>query len=215
MIAKFVAGPPYQSPGIGATMTWRFTPASRNYASVTGNITGEDYLALLMGEVSGNWTNTGAQLSKHTGPERGISVALPKLTTHAADGLIVPIEIQNAANKGIIAYQFDLKYDPSVIRPDAIPVDLRTTASRGLSAVVNAHEPGLLRVVVYGATTLDANGILLYLRFNAVGLPGAWSPITLEKIMFNEADFGTLVTDGQIRLSEAAAPLKYRRPRYN
>ena len=60
-IAKFVAGPPYTPPGIGSTGTWRFTPLNRNYASVTTNVTGEDFSGLLMGEVSGNWVNTGAR----------------------------------------------------------------------------------------------------------------------------------------------------------
>ena len=45
-------------PGSGSAGTWIFTPVNRNYASVTTNIKGEDYIALLMGEVSGNWTNT-------------------------------------------------------------------------------------------------------------------------------------------------------------
>ena len=51
MIAKFVAGPPYAPPGIGSTATWRFSPTNRNYASVGTAIAGEDYSALLMGEV--------------------------------------------------------------------------------------------------------------------------------------------------------------------
>ena len=36
-------------------------PVNRMYPSVTSNIVGEDFIALLMGEVSGNWTNTGAR----------------------------------------------------------------------------------------------------------------------------------------------------------
>ncbi len=61
MIAKFVAGPPYVTPGIGATATWRFSPLNRTYPSVTTNVTGADYTAILMGDVSGNWNNTGAR----------------------------------------------------------------------------------------------------------------------------------------------------------
>lgn len=56
-IARYVAG----LNNFGSTANWIFTPANRNYASVTGNITGEDFVALLMGDVSGNWTNTGAR----------------------------------------------------------------------------------------------------------------------------------------------------------
>ena len=61
MIAKFAAGPPYMPPGIGSTGNWMFMPVNRSYASVTGNIAGEDFIALLMGEVSGNWMHTGAR----------------------------------------------------------------------------------------------------------------------------------------------------------
>ncbi len=53
-IARYAAG----VPGSGSAGIWIFTPASRNYASVTTNIKGEDYVALLMGDVSGNWVNT-------------------------------------------------------------------------------------------------------------------------------------------------------------
>lgn len=43
------------------TGTWKFVPVNRSYASVTSSLSGEDFIALLMGEVSGNWTNTTAK----------------------------------------------------------------------------------------------------------------------------------------------------------
>jgi hypothetical protein len=49
------------SPPFGQAGTWKFVPVNRNYASVAGSLAGEDFVALLMGEVSGNWTNTGAR----------------------------------------------------------------------------------------------------------------------------------------------------------
>jgi hypothetical protein len=55
-IARYAAG----ISGFGSTGNWIFTPANRNYASVTSTVQGEDYVALLMGEVSGNWINTAA-----------------------------------------------------------------------------------------------------------------------------------------------------------
>lgn len=57
LIARYASG----TPGAGSTGTWRFIPANRNYSSVTTSIAGEDFIALLMGEVSGNWANTGAR----------------------------------------------------------------------------------------------------------------------------------------------------------
>ena len=56
-VARYVIG----SAPFGSTGTWKFVPVNRSYASVTGNLTGEDFVALLMGDVTGNWTNSGAR----------------------------------------------------------------------------------------------------------------------------------------------------------
>jgi hypothetical protein len=194
------------SPPVGTTGTWKFNPVSRTYASVTSNVSGEDYSALLMGEVSGDWTNTGArpvggrQSAVGSGIEKGIPVNAPNIMTTAGSEVIIPVEVQGAANKGIISYEFDLRYNPSVIQPQAIAAELGGTVSRGLSVVANATEPGLLRVVVYGAVPINENGVLLNLRFTAVGKPGSVSPLTWEHIMFNEGDPQVNTTDGLVTL---------------
>ena len=201
----------------GIAGTWRFfvppgptfpvssSPTSRTYPSVTTTISGEDYIGLLIGEVTGNWAPSA--LRPANGPERSTAVAAPRLVTPADNEVIIPIAIQGAANKGIISYEFDLRYDPSVIQPQANPVDLAGTVSRGLTAVANAVEPGLLRVVMYGPMPIDGNGVLLNLRFQAVGAHGSVSPLTWERIMFNEGDPGTTTTDGEIKLSAAVESL--------
>lgn len=202
MIAKYVAGPPFSNPGIGQTTTWKFTPTSRNYASVSGNLAGEDYAAYLMGDVSGNWANTGARTKETDGPEKTIAVRLPNMSAQASAGRItLPINIDGAANNGLVSYEFDLRYDPSVIQPEADPVDLAGTASRKLIAVSNATQPGLLRVVIYGPAQIERDGILLNLKFTAVGKSGSLSPLTLERIMFNEGGSRRVNTvSGQVDL---------------
>jgi len=46
-IARYAVG----LAGFGSTGNWLFSPARRTYTSVNANITGQDYSALLMGEV--------------------------------------------------------------------------------------------------------------------------------------------------------------------
>ena len=130
-------------------------------------------------------------------------VTAPLIVTPADDEVLVPVSVDGAANRGIISYEFDLRYDPSVIQPQANPVDLAGTASRALSAATNAETPGLLKVVVFGPTPIDADGILLNLKFTAVGAPGTASPLTWERIMFNEGDPEVTTTEGKIELSTA------------
>jgi len=104
------------------------------------------------------------------------------------------------ANKGIISYEFDLRYDPSIVQPLADAADVKLTASRGLSVVTNATETGLLRVVVYGAMPISENGVLLNLRFSAVGSAGSVSPLTLERMIFNDGELRVVTTNGQTEI---------------
>ena len=200
--AAQVAGYSVNSPPFGQAGQWKFLPVSRTYASVTSSVAGQDYSALLMGEVTGNWTNTNARPAN--GPERDVTVTAPHLATPADGEVIVPVNVQGAMNKGIISYEFDLRYDPTVIQPQAEPVGVAGTVSRGLSFAVNAKEPGLFRVAVYGPVAIAENGVMMNLKFTAVGAPGSVSPITWERLVFNEGDPGVTAADGQVELTAAA-----------
>jgi hypothetical protein len=194
LIARYVAS--VGSP-TGSTGSWRFSPSVRAYPSVTTNITGEDYTALLMGEVSGNWTDTGARPVR--GPEKSVSVNLPSIAASTGKEVTIPVQAQGIANKGIISYEFNLRYDPAVVQPHSNPVDLTATISRGLVVVTNALEPGLLRVVVYGPMPISENGVLLNLKFMAVGKPGSASPLTWDKFILNEG-MAMTAANGRIEL---------------
>ncbi|MBK8466613.1 MAG: hypothetical protein IPL32_12345 [Chloracidobacterium sp.] len=199
LIARYVAS--LGSP-TGNTGAWIFSPASYSNPSVTKSVT-QDYSALLLGEVSGNWTDAGLRPTFKTfGSSGSIEVSAPELTAVTGKDVIVPIKVRGAKNKGIISYEFDLRYDPSVIQPMTDPVDLTETASRGLLSVTNVIEPGLLRVVMYGPLPLDDNGTLLKLRFTAVGNAGSVSALTWEQIMLNEGVPVSAIA-GAVRLSSA------------
>ncbi|MBK8467297.1 MAG: hypothetical protein IPL32_15880 [Chloracidobacterium sp.] len=60
---------------------------------------------------------------------------------------------------------------------------------------------GLLRVVVYGAIPINEDGVLLNLRFLAVGAEGTVSQLTFERIMFNEGDPAANLVIGIIKVS--------------
>lgn len=199
LIARYAAILP---PPNGSSGTWKFSPASNMHVGITADISGEDYAALLMGDVSGNWGDPSPFRFAH-GPESGTAVTAPRMVGNANGEIVVPLSIQGAANKGIISYEFNLRYDPAVIQPQANPVDLAGTASRAFLASVNTLQPGLLRVVVYGPTELENKGVLLNLRFTAVGYPGAVSPLVWEGLMFNEGEPHAVAIDGEVDLSTA------------
>jgi hypothetical protein len=44
-----------QIPASNIIGQWKFVPVNRQYASISGNLSGQDYQAILVGDVSGNW----------------------------------------------------------------------------------------------------------------------------------------------------------------
>ena len=133
------------------------------------------------------------------GPERNTSVELPNIAVQADKEITIPVTVTGIADKDVISYEFDLRFDPSVMQPQINTVDLNGTVSRGLAFVTNKEEPGRMRVVMYGPMPIDGDGVLLNLRFIAVGKPAAMSPLIFESFMFNEG-LPMTATEGKVEL---------------
>ena len=204
-----IAGYTVSLPG-GTTGTWKFNPTNNSHPNVNANISGENYAGLLMGEVSGNWGDP-SPFRPASGTDRVIAVDAQRIVTPAGNEVIVPVSVQGIAGKGIISYEFDLRYDPAVIQPQTNPIDVAGTVSRGLSAVFNSDEPGVLRVALYGPVAIDKDGLLMNLRFESVGAADSVSPLTFERIVLNE-DTAATVTSGEVELSAAPEPGRDRGP---
>lgn len=195
LVASFVVS----APNTGMTGDWKFVPASNTHASVSGSISGEDYSALLMGEVSGNWIDSAFDRLGR-GPQRPIGVSLPAMTGKVGSEITVPVNVDGIADHGIISYEFDLRYDPTVIVPLSDPISLDTTVSKGLSIAVNTIEPGLLRVAVYGATPIKTDGCLLKLNFKLTGNADSTLVLNWERFIFNEGLDAVDTVNGQIQI---------------
>jgi parallel beta-helix repeat protein len=198
-------------PGSGSTGNWVFTPASYGPSTVYTNITGENYVGLLMGDVSGNW-NQGMALPGGLLPMPGSRqdesrppmVKAPVVTTTPDSVIEVPVTIRGVANRGAVAYNFELAYDPNVVRPLENPVTVDDTVSGGLTVVSNA-EGGVLRVAAFGVAPIDRDGVLIKLRFRAVGTPGSSTNLSWDKVFLNEDVNGATGVDGTIRIKSPHA----------
>ena len=203
LIARYVVNLP---PLSDTTGNWVFDPVSNTHPNVFTNISGEDYSALLMGDVTANWSDP-VSLPRGgrpaDGPQASTVVKAPQMTVEAGSQIMIPIAVTGAAGKGIIAYEFELQYDPAVVQPQADPIALADTASGSLSAVANAQTPGSLRVAVFGPWPVTDDGVLLNLRFTAVGEPGSVSHLRWENLLLNEGNPRALPVDGQIAIAAA------------
>lgn len=201
LIAQYVVSIPNAS----STGTWKFLPASRNYANVETNSTNQDYSAILMGEVSGNWTppTTFAPIAKPTTDfvPAVVNVTAPTVNVGPGANVTLNITVPDTTGQGIISYQYDVAYNPAVVTPDGVPCEVSGSLSSAMLATCNPVSPGLLKVAVFGSLPLTGAGTLMKLKFNVIGLGGTSSQIDIQNFLFNEDPLllGT-VTDGAINV---------------
>ncbi len=199
LIARFVVA----LPNSGVTGTWKFDPVNRSYPNVETNQTNQDYSAILMGEVSGDWAAPTMRASAgrtKAAPEAIVTVTAPTKNVQALENFDVPITVSDTTGQAIISYQFDMLYNPAVIEPQASPVDTSGTISSGMFVTVNNPSPGLLKVVAFQANPISGAGTLFKFKFKAVGAPLSFSLLTWQNFMFNEGTPDDNALNGRVNV---------------
>ena len=215
-IAQFVAAIP--NPSI--TGTWKFLPASRSYSNIMTNQTDQDFSAILVGDVTGNWNPAGPlhpALSEVAASEQtmqnvkaakagAVAVTASAIESSSEKGtLTLNLAAAETTGEGILGYQFDLLYNAAIIEPQAVGCDVSETLSRGMTAICHASESGVLKVVVFGVTPMSGEGTLLKLNFNVIGAGGSTSPLTIKNFIFNEDISPEVTAIGQILAADSTA----------
>lgn len=195
------------NPNPGSTGTWKFLPATRNYANVNTPQTGQDYDAILMGEVTGNWNPLGIpglvssdDLRKPA--EDAVILEATRVKAESGTRISVPVTITDTSERGITGYQFDVRYDASVLEPENADAAVAGSVSEGMTVISNSPEDGLLKVFVYGVLPMKGKGTLLDLRFSVIGPAGSSTKLVIKNLMLNEGEInagavtgGVVVTD--------------------
>jgi hypothetical protein len=190
---------------------WKFSPVNRVYPDVNADQPSQNYLALLMGDVTGDWMPSmapprpGRVMLERPMPD-SITVSLPRVAAPSGTTVEVPLRIGSLGSVGVKSYQFDVQYDASVVEPADVAADLTGTMSQGMSVVSNSPERGLLKVTVYGAIPVNGDGVYVNLRLNTIGGKGTLSPLTITQFILNDAQTRVFAQDGLIKITAAASP---------
>ncbi len=200
LVARFIVC--INTPG-SQVGNWKLKPLFASVDTVNGGP--HNYNALLMGDVTGDWLPGGAprpELSRD--PEAAARVSVPSVSASQGSVTTVPLRIDNLRGRNVDAYQFDITFDPNVVRPADIAADLSETMAQNMIIVSNSPEPGVLKVVVYGVLPANGDGVYANLKFLSVGSMGATSPITIQGFDYNDGSELAVTTNGQITVSAAS-----------
>ncbi len=198
-------------PNPGTTGTWKFIPVSRSYPDVETAQTNQDYSAILMGEVTGDWVAPGSCFAAlHVRPVPvgdPIQVSVPNISAGTGETINIPVDIQDLSKFGVIAHQFDIRYNPKVLSPDTAAATIAGTLSEGMTVVSNSPEPGLLKVGVFGINSIEGKGTLIDLRFKVIGPEGSNSALQMVGFILNDGSIPTVVNDGSITVTANKGPV--------
>ncbi len=197
LIAQWIVGIPN---ALNHTGQWVFTPVSTNPDTTIDSV--QDYKALLLGDVSGDWMPPSSRPLESVKPDLkyAVRVSVPSVKAPVGSQVAMPLKIGNLQGRGVSSYQFDIEYDPSVIAPAEIAADLAGTLSEGMSVVYNSPSPGLLKVAVFGVAPFSNDGVFLYLRFLTIGKAGSGTTLTISGLRLNDGTGDVLVTSGRLHI---------------
>lgn len=153
-----------------------------------------------MGDISGNWKNTlpNAPISENSADPNAIRASISNIELKTGSIAVVPFILNNLNKSEVISLQFDIAYDPAVLKPDSVAADLSNTLASRFEIRWNIREPGLLSVAIYGPYAGRDDGVYANLRFQTIGGVGSRSLVGIRSFRFNDEKLPTTTQDGQV-----------------
>jgi len=93
---------------------WGFVPGSKSYAPLSSGLLNENYLGVVYGDVSGNWTGTTAALSK--AEHQAVQLVLAPLRLQDEKQLRVPLMISASEKISGLLIRLALDFDHNLLR---------------------------------------------------------------------------------------------------
>ena len=185
-IQRFFLGLPT---GIGNVGKYKFTPAFRSYPAVVTDQSGENYVALVFGDVVAGFVHRPdgpSQTTPGDGPGAGevpatvAMVALPEVAVDASVSDLIAQVTTTAINVGdkLVAFQGDFTFDERVVTFQSEPVQNAGLTGGNWNVSGNVLDgTGSIRTLRISAysndlTPLSGSGTLFELRMTRVGKTG-------------------------------------------
>ena len=165
----------------GASVVWDFDPTSRSYTNLSSDQTGKDFTAVLLGDVSGNWSaGVGQALAQLASTA---SLTLPNLYAEPGERITVTLDI-SLDQAEVYGADIAVSYDQAVALADSVSAG---DAAEGFMTASNLDPPGQVRVAMAGAQPITDDGHLLALVFDVVGELGDASLLQITVAELNES----------------------------
>ncbi|MCD6290454.1 MAG: hypothetical protein J7M34_08125, partial [Anaerolineae bacterium] len=165
----------------GAGVVWDFDPQSRTYTNLNSNLSGQDFTAILLGDVSGNWSaggSTQAAAQRDAEPVRLTAVmGMPD-----PSGMATAILHIDPERTPVYGLELDIHYTQAM----TVSVEPASAAER-MALVANTAEPGRLRIALASTQPITTSKDLLRLALRLAD-PGSPAALSLSDGVVNEGE---------------------------
>ena len=179
---------------------WLFIPEKMDYDSLSSDLTHEDYTALAYGDVSGNWSGSGAGKGSLPCPDSriGLPDVFPVLP---GEEITLPIMMDQA--DGVVSVDLELMYDSKMLNC----FEVRTTSFTSNFLLQFYDDDGVVHIAMAGSEALQGSGELVRIVFQVSSYTRHDAEISFEiSASVNE---GRVVADrhpGRVVLSAMSVP---------
>ena len=149
-----------QVPFPGAGKVWDFLPEERLYSPFNSNLSGQDFTAVLLGDVSGNWSTAGAQAPGLVqAGTAAFALVHDAINVSGPNAAVLLVKTLQPAIHGL---DLTVSFDP------ALTLDQVLTEPLGRNHALAFHCPvaGCARIAAASALPVTGEGVLLELRFS-------------------------------------------------
>jgi len=135
-----------------------------------------------------------------------VTVTLPDTTADQGDQLCIPIEVGDVTGQDIVAFEFTVTFNPTLINTVAPYYDVTGGLAAGWT-VLETHNntTGVVNIGGFGTTALSGEGQLLGLQFQVLpeAPDGSISPLIFTSFVFNEGTPAAETINGSLTVGSS------------
>lgn len=173
----------------GSGKVWAFTPSEKSFTGLNIDLAGQNFTAILIGDVSGNWKNSGS------GVQSGESAEFSIDTNRIEPGSTIKVPLKlNMGQGNLYGSEIVINYDKSLLTVVSVE---KGELSGNFAIASNLATPGVIRIAMASASPISGAGVLLNINFKAENIAGIGSVI-LDKADVNENSIKSVINNGKI-----------------
>ncbi|MGI6740844.1 MAG: S8 family serine peptidase [Brevefilum sp.] len=187
----------------GASVAWKFDPTQRTLAELNQDMSGQNFTAVLLGDISGNWSDPGENSQAGAQAPRAASatLSLPEVSLLPAESTDASILLQ-LTEAELYGADLVLTYDPDHVAISAVRPG---TLADGWSLFANLNEPGVVKIALAGAVPITAEGELVVFTLTALGEAGTQSTLSFTRGDLNEGSIPSTLNAGSVYIAVPVA----------